>query len=629
MLSLIATIHSSSNTPNSSPRWCRSPWRHGACGLPATKSNVTTTSTCDTRHRAPGSPPPSPATSGATSGSWRRVADAAACARLCRGCDACKYISYSPLDSACSWFARCDTLVLIKATYRSKARRVVVNQTSRAKKITDRRHCTLAAADFEVAYPPTWSSSQELMQARGVISLGSRQNAKALLRMVRDPERSNQTSVLGIGSSVTQYGGGGRGHCVAFPWRSCGQDGFLVQAARALQVRAINVYNAGRQGGSMDHFADCYKTYSPPETRLVVIELTISPSPRATPLERLLRLLLLVREPPTVVLLRPIHTWWRDNAQAGECNHALLRSLAAHYGVAYVDEFSLLTHSENSSDTYTFANLADKSSDLHPAALLVDSVHPTARGARLLGSVLERALRSMLRASEDGNLPSLPSLPMPLSGEGGGGKYSHQCYEFRDPAADAVSRETSHTWSLSNARPTVPISSDPYSRWEYVLDTSKFGAQRPGLASTVPGSHVTFAPLDTRPHNNVNATPIVQVEYLSSYDRQMGSAQLQCLSGCACRTTLLQGRSTSRMSVPVARAVAVSASAQCVMRVTLLDSGERASDGAHHVGKHDAAGSRFKLTGLRIGSEAATKESGPRETPAALKTLQQDAPARL
>ena len=78
------------------------------------------------------------------------------------------------------------------------------------------------------------------------------------------------------------------------------------------------------------------------------------------------------------------------------------------------------------------------------------------------------------------------------------------------------------------------------------------------------------------------------------------------------------------MSVPVASAVAVSASAQCVMRVTLLgNSGERASDGAHHVGKH-AAGSRFKLTGLRIGSEAATKESGPREMPAALKTLRQD-----
>ena len=55
----------------------------------------------------------------------------------------------------------------------------------------------------------------------------------------------------------------------------------------------------------------------------------------------------------------------------------------------------------------------------------------------------------------------------------------------------------------------------------------------------------------------------------------------------------------------------------------LDNSGERASDGAHHVGKR-AAGSRFKLTGLRIGSEAATEEGGPRETPAALKTLQQD-----
>ena len=371
----------------------------------------------------------------------------------------------------------------------------------------------------------------------------------------------------------------------------------------------------------------------PPALHLVVIELTITPAARAaaaSPLERLLRLLLSARKPPTVVLLRPIHTWWKDNAQQGQhtgaCNHALLQSLAAHYGVAYVDEFSILTHDETSSDAhYTFANLADKSSDLHPAALLVDSVHPTARGARLLGSALGRALRSMLRAAEDGLLPSLRSLPMHLSGGGGSSKYTHQCYEFRDPAdatADAP-RETSHMWSLSAARPTVPISSDPYSRWDYVLDTSKFGAKRPGLASTVPGSHVTFAPLDTRPHNNGIATPVVQVEYLSSYDRQMGSAQLQCLSGCTCRTTLLQGRGTSRISVPVTTAVAVSASAQCVMRVTLLgNSSKRATDGAQHMSKH-AAGSRFKLTGLRIGAEV-NEVSGPRATPAAaaLQTLQ-------
>ena len=366
----------------------------------------------------------------------------------------------------------------------------------------------------------------------------------------------------------------------------------------------------------------------PPALHLIVIELTITPKfGTASPLERLLRLLLSARKPPTVVLLRPIHTWWKDNAQQGHhtgaCNYALLQSLAAHYGVAYVDEFSILTHDKNSSDThYTFANLADKSGDLHPAALLVDSVHPTARGARLLGSALGRALRSMLRAAEDGLLPSMRSLPMPLSGGGGGSKYTHQCYEFRDPA-DAP-RETSHMWSLSAARPTVPISSDPYSRWDYVLDTSKFGAKRPGLASTVPGSHVTFAPLDTRPHNNGIATPIVQVEYLSSYDRQMGSAQLQCLSGCACRTTLLQGRGTSRISVPVTTAVAVSASAQCVMRVTLLgNSSKRATDGAQHMSKH-AAGSRFKLTGLRIGAEVTVEVSGPRATPAALQTLQQE-----
>ena len=82
--------------------------------------------------------------------------------------------------------------------------------------------------------------------------------------------------------------------------------------------------------------------------------------------------------------------------------------------------------------------------------------------------------------------------------------------------------------------------------------------------------------------------------------------------------------------MPVASAVAVSASAQCVMRVTLLgNSGERASDGAHHVGKH-AAGSRFKLTGLRIGSEAATRRVAPARRPRpSIKILSPARPARL
>ena len=194
----------------------------------------------------------------------------------------------------------------------------------------------------------------------------------------------------------------------------------------------------------------------PPALHLIVIELTITPKfGTASPLERLLRLLLSARKPPTVVLLRPIHTWWKDNAQQGHhtgaCNYALLQSLAAHYGVAYVDEFSILTHDKNSSDThYTFANLADKSGDLHPAALLVDSVHPTARGARLLGSALGRALHSMLRAAEDGLLPSMRSLPMPLSG--GGGQQVHtpvlrvprpgRCYSWCAP------RDIPHVESL-------------------------------------------------------------------------------------------------------------------------------------------------------------------------------------
>ena len=212
-------------TSKPSPRWCRTPWRHGSCGLPAAKSAVGSTScwrTTAPTHLGWRTP---------SSGTWRGVADAAACARLCRGCGHCSFISYSPLDSDCSWFARCDTLVQIKA---HGFKREVANQ-SRSKPITDRRHCTLAAADLDAAYPPTWPASQDLILERGVISLGSQQNARALLRMVRaGPGRSNQTSVLGIGSSVTQYGGGGPNHCVRFTSSNCRQDGFLMQAINAL-----------------------------------------------------------------------------------------------------------------------------------------------------------------------------------------------------------------------------------------------------------------------------------------------------------------------------------------------------------------------------------------------------------
>ena len=370
----------------------------------------------------------------------------------------------------------------------------------------------------------------------------------------------------------------------------------------------------------MDHFADCYSTFMPPATHLVVIELTISKFETSTPLERLLRLLLSARPAPVVLILRPIHTWYRFVPSAGACNHATLRTLAAHYGVAYVDEFSLVARNGQAAQyaAYSFAQLARGVHDVHPAALLLDSVHPTARGARLLGSALAFALRSMMRAAEDGRLPTRPSsLPTPLSG-GGGTRYSHRCYEFRDPAEEA---RVARGWSLlSTARPAVAVSE--LSRWQYVLDRGKFGARRPGLQSSEPGSAVTLAPLDTHPHS-MNATPVVQVEYLSSYDTRMGTAQLECLSGCKCRTTQLRGRAASRMSVPVATAVAVSASAHCVMRVTLLGGGRHESDARSSSESASSSFARrhFKLTGLRIGAEEA---SGPRAT--ARATLKKELP---
>ena len=73
--------------------WCRSPWRHGFCGV--VERSVSSATPCRAKH---------------SRGAWRDVDSAAACARLCQSCGHCKYVSFSPLDLDCSWFASCESL---------------------------------------------------------------------------------------------------------------------------------------------------------------------------------------------------------------------------------------------------------------------------------------------------------------------------------------------------------------------------------------------------------------------------------------------------------------------------------------------------------------------------------------
>lgn len=547
----------------------------------------------------------------------------------------------------------------------------------------DRRpDAVLQPPRLPVIGPVSHANTSTAFLDRSVLHLGDATNAHGLIRAHRDRRRA--TTLLVIGSSVSGAFAGCTDPVAPFNpgCTSCGADcgapandnihrGWMRLFASDLDSGAIDgfaaressrVINAGRGGGDITHFADCLDSYSPPNVDLVVIELaafrshihesTVSSTSSSTRmLEHLVRQLKERKPAPTVVLLRSLTTWYCDNRHhectAGDRMHdgadapnaaqaqRELSALAAHYGVALIDQYAALQQrpgalrpsTSEAVAYYSFAHLAQDAAAFRPERVLLDSVHPRQLGVRLLTDLLAHAVRKMAalptaptrsaesRAASGAALVEERPLPSWLFEPSGQLRNCHACFAFDAdpaPAASSARQQTAVTAAVrsgaingarSNASddyvlfgssplPSVPIESN--SGWRYVVEWSKNGHAKRGLAASLPGSAVTLR-VDTRPLSGcARCRPYVLLEYLASFEH-MGVAQVECAGGCHClpaagapAVSTMDAHWTSHTSEPKTVLLQVTAAAACLLNVTLLNA---TSSGEH----------RFKLTGLRVG----------------------------
>jgi len=421
---------------------------------------------------------------------------------------------------------------------------------------------------------------------------------------------------MGIGSSITgAHGGCTHGLNAGCP-RMCGGDCYNSAAPgrgwlrkfcdwleRALPVHLDGhheVYNGGKGGSHIGHFAHCLQQYMPRNSTgpvdVVILEVTIARCESAGEIELLLANLLLAKPPPAIILLRSFYSWGK--IRCTEALQALAR--ANHIPLLDLDVLADLDPSTSKDTT--------KGAVIRGGKLLIDSIHPNTRGQDALAALLGLGIAAMVRNCRDldGQAPAAGLV---------GARHKHSrlvrgCYAFTGP--NGGSDSSRRAFVGSHLLPPARV--ENVSGWFYVthaLDgthpgdaTAKRRKPKPGLVATEPGATATIV-FD---HTDASDAPFATVEYLRSYEH-MGMANMACADGCECESVTVDahyGRMrTSEHFSSTLKLLPISGSrgqqqsllpAQCKIVVTVLNS---TTSGEH----------KFKLTGLTVGgSERVDKQ---------------------
>lgn len=477
--------------------------------------------------------------------------------------------------------------------------------------------------------PTRWPSQTNASLAfldRAIVRLGSARNAAPLLHAARP-------TILGIGSSVTgAYAGCTesiapyRLSCTRCGGECGGPDrtresGWLRRFAARLEdsrevvvpARPSTVLNGGRAGDSLQHYSECLESYMPlsRDLHLVVIELAVFRPISFSYLEDLVQSLLLRSPPPTVVLLRTLSAWYCDNSKGrcaateyrhdahnaplAACARRQLEALSDRYQIAFVDQFEAMQESQgeahvSDNDFYSFTHLAADAASFVPAQTLEGSVHPSALGMLLLADQLLHAVRSMALVLPWRSRALRRPARLPARLVGSTNRTVVRCracfaFEASDPAAAPAaavlvagaaarsdpnaSADDGSEFGRFGTSPLPPVDVVRRSGWEYVVDVAKNGHAKRGLATTRPGSTVTFrvdtrprvpscdAPLRAQASNDAGAVeggwaasaapteaepssaasrqpcpqPYVSLEYLASFEH-MGISVVECAHPC-------------------------------------------------------------------------------------------------
>ncbi|KAI7839286.1 hypothetical protein COHA_006984 [Chlorella ohadii] len=348
-------------------------------------------------------------------------------------------------------------------------------------------------------------------------------------------------------------------------------------------------------------YAPCLRHHVPQDADLVVLEFTVNEraeapmtSPERRSYEQVIRQLLGYPSQPAVLLLHT-YAWWEargDGLDRGLFYHPpeqdltlfshyydlpslSLRAATWHLQRAGVPRFKVDRVPMPGRGHWYYAPngtlvLGEIPSGVPPSQqqqyFTVDGLHPADIGhaalAELLAHPLIRAVWEVQAGDAIGQAdrrlhPRLASLPPPMI-----------------PASQDTT--TSFCAMLEDFKPMVRR----HKGFQYAPErpqAADFMHQKWGWRATRPGSWAEIE-LDTRAEVDQGDT-LIWLSHLRSY-QGMGTALIECKSGCTCEPTKLDGTWSRRASLFWSTRVFVSRHPQCLIRVTVLpDAGEFPQEG--------------------------------------------------
>lgn len=458
-----------------------------------------------------------------------------------------------------------------------------------------------APAPLHMPWKPLLAAS-EVQRGIGYYGSGGRLEA-----VVAKLLRGEAITAYALGGSVTK-GSGASSEETAYPGR------FFEFIRKTFPHKDHVLVNKGVGATSSGIFSACIEHMVPNGADLAIIEFTMNEEndapytkPQRRGYEQLVRKLLRMPGPPAIIQMHH-YAWWRAHADGVEQGifyfpqaeaqlyvfsqyydipSVSLRSAIYHLMRAHVPRFDIdkvqARHKENISPTGVKIPVPGKKED-EEDYFFYDRTHPGDLGHQVIaellaGLVFQAAER--LQVSSDGV----------SRGAGWAAERTDAGLKGLPPPMIPDNEDAPST--LCAMQEDFEGIVKDWEGFEFKAERPKeesFVLQKWGWTSNTPG-HWAELEFDSRPtadtEDGVGGEASIYLTHLKSYEG-MGTASVECVSGCKCGKTLLDGTWETQSSLMQNLIFKVSPAAKCRVRVTVLDK----------PGKVPQKGGKVKLMGI-------------------------------
>eukprot|EP00887_Chlorella_sp_A99_P000470 scaffold17.g470.t1 len=436
---------------------------------------------------------------------------------------------------------------------------------------------------------------------RGVLQHG---DPARLRRFVARLLQGKPAVVAAVGGSISVGRGAANQPGIDTSWPSY-LDQFERWLRAAFPASRARLVNAAQGGTTSNMFDSCAESLVPADADLVVVEFALNDGtmahctvddngrtdqgsiPARAAYERLLRKLQRLPRRPAVVVMQSYSFIRGSTGAFHKSAENDMDVFASYYGLPVLSVRAAMYHlmAQNRPGYRVDLVRSDNKRRTQPTDLFFwDISHPYGpTGHRYMAELLI-GLTQMTAGSlhlkplqDEENTIAAEHIPPPMLA-GNYQKKAASCLlsaDFKNAASESrgfVHNDEKWGWVGSAPRAWVELSLDSRSSSDAVsLEQQQAEWQR--QADNTSNSS------DSSNSNSGTRTSLILLGHLASYTG-MGQARVECLSGCACNASTLDGHWQKSASLQVMHAIQVTEHPKCRMRVTILDS---SSSGGHKV----------------------------------------------